>query len=1266
MSLETELTRDHKMSDDQEAPTYGEAFPPLPVAEGNGDVPPLWANPKVRPSVVTQVFSVPLEERRYNEMSDSQFGERGGQQAKICKDIADKTGVDIEMSLSKDQSLTVVLTGKADWVMKARKMVVQQLQTQARFTMKIPKEHHRFLLGQKGKNLEQIELATATKINVPRQEENSDIVTIVGTKEGIERARHELQTITDEQAKLASERIPVPKIYHPFICGPDNQYIHELMQKFHDIKINVPPFSVMKDEISVSGEKEGVQKVAQHIRKVYEEKKRKCRTVSVEVRKSQHKYVIGQRGSNLSEILAQTGVSVEVPPGESPSETITLRGEQEKLGTALTLVYTKANSIVLEEVKVPSWLHRHIIGRKGAKIRQLTHDFPKVHVEFTEGQDKIRVEGPPDDVQQAKTILEEITRDLESRMAFAEVQVDPKYHRHIIGRQGANIQRIKQETGVEIRIPQEEGGSNVIRIEGPKEGIEAARKELLDLASKMENERTKDIIIEQRFHRTIIGQKGAKIREIRDKFNQVQISFPEPGRKSDVVTLRGPRNDVDKCFKYLQQLHQELVASSYIAEVHIFKDFHRFIIGKGGSNIRKIRDETGTRIDLPSETSTSDIITITGKKENVEKAREKIEAIQKELANIKEIHIDIPHNLHNSIIGAKGRIVRAIMEECGGVIIRFPAENSTSDKVLIRGPKDDVENAKKQLLELASQKQETGHTAEIRVKPEYHRFLIGKRGASIVKLRESTGARIIFPAEEDIDQHTITIIGRKEAVEKAKAELEKRVINLENIVEMETTVPSKHHRHFIAHRAEVLGQLAEEYGGVMMSFPRIGMNSEKVTVKGAKECVEGAIKRIGEIVAELESYVTIECVVPQKHHRVVMGVRGQKIQDICREFGVNIKFPERAKANNNGGIGNSPDEEHEPVQNINGNSNGTEDDSAGDKTKSSDIIYITGKPDSCEAAKEAVLALVPITEEVIIAFELHRFIIGQKGAGARKFMEDYDVNLSIPPQLDKSDVVKVTGPRANVEKAKEYLKERVEELRKEQEEYEKRNFHLEVQVDPKHHPKIIGRKGAVITRIRQDHNVIIQLPDRNSDRQDVLTVIGYEKDTHAAEEEIKKLVSQLDQMITESITLDHRVHSRLIGAKGRSIRHTMDEYQVEIKFPGRDASDPDTVFVTGMEDRVFDCIDYLKNLEEEYMQDVRDNEILRSYQSPRREDSGNDHANSVQRGFVVRDAPWSPAQAGEGAGKVHVPDTTSMTDFPEFGLSSAPPSRGSSRWGPKH
>lgn len=45
-----------------------------------------------------------------------------------------------------------------------------------------------------------------------------------------------------------------------------------------------------------------------------------------------------------------------------------------------------------------------------------------------------------------------------------------------------------------------------------------ATKYLKAFCVSQENERTKDMIIEQRFHRAIIGQKGEKIKEIRDKF----------------------------------------------------------------------------------------------------------------------------------------------------------------------------------------------------------------------------------------------------------------------------------------------------------------------------------------------------------------------------------------------------------------------------------------------------------------------------------------------------------------------------------------------------------------------------------------------------------------------------------------------------------------------------------------------------------------------------------------------------------------------------
>lgn len=66
-------------------------------------------------------------------------------------------------------------------------------------------------------------------------------------------------------------------------------------------------------------------------------------------------------------------------------------------------------------------------------------------------------------------------------------------------------------------------------------------------------------------------------------------------------------------------------------------------------------------------------------------------------------------------------------------------------------------------------------------------------------------------------------------------------------------VDPKHHRYFVARRGQVLRDLADEYGGVMVSFPRTGTQSDKVTLKGAKECVEAAKKRMLEIVEDLVS-----------------------------------------------------------------------------------------------------------------------------------------------------------------------------------------------------------------------------------------------------------------------------------------------------------------------------------------------------------------------------------------------------------------------------
>ncbi|XP_010015511.1 PREDICTED: vigilin isoform X2 [Nestor notabilis] len=1159
--------------EENDPPTYKEAFPPLPekapCLEAAQEPAGPWS--KIRPikaSVITQVFHVPLEERKYKDMN--QFGE--GEQAKICLDIMQKTGAHLELSLAKDQGLSIMVSGKLEAVMKARKEIVARLQTQASATVAIPKEHHRFVIGKNGEKLQDLELKTATKIQIPRPDDPSNQIKITGTKEGIEKARHEILLISAEQDKRAVERLDVEKVYHPFIAGPYNKLVSELMQDT-GTRINIPPPSVNKTEIVFTGEKEQLAQAVARVKKIYEE---------------------------------------------------------------------KANSFTVSSVSAPSWLHRFIIGKKGQNLAKITQQMPKVHIEFTEGEDKITLEGPTEDVNVAQEQIEVMVKDLINRMDYAEINVDHKFHRHLIGKNGANINRIKDLYKVSVRIPPDNEKSNLIRIEGDPQGVQQAKKELLELASRMENERTKDLIIEQKFHRTIIGQKGERIREIREKFPEVIINFPDPAHKSDIVQLRGPKNEVEKCTKYMQKMVADLVENSFSISVPIFKQFHKNIIGKGGANIKKIREESNTKIDLPAENSNSETIVITGKRANCEAARHRILAIQKELANITEVEVSIPSKLHNSLIGAKGRFIRSIMEECGGVHIHFPTEGSGSDTVTIRGPAQDVEKAKKQLLHLAEEKQTKSYTVDLRAKPEYHKFLIGKGGGNIRKVRDNTGARIIFPTSEDKDQELITIMGTEEAVKEAQKELEALIKNLDNVVEDSMVVDPKHHRHFVIRRGQVLREIADEYGGVMVSFPRSGTQSDKVTLKGAKDCVEAAKKRIQEIIEDLEAQVTIECNIPQKFHRSIMGPKGSRIQQITRDYAVQIKFPDREE---------NPAPAAEPLVQENGEEGGEGKDGKDadpSSPKKCDIIIISGRREKCEAAKEALQALVPVTIEVEVPFDLHRYIIGQKGTGIRKMMDEFEVNIQVPAPELQSDIITITGLSTNLDRAKAGLLERLLLLQA------LRSFKLTVTVDPKYHPKIIGRKGAVITQIRTEHEVNIQFPDKDdeSQAQDQITITGYEKNAGAARDAIMKIVGELEQMVSEDVTLDHRVHARIIGARGKAIRKIMDEFKVDIRFPQSGAPDPNCVTVTGLPENVEEAIDHILNLEEEYLADVVDNEAMQVYMKP----SSHEESKAPSKGFVVRDAPWATVNNEKA------PDMSSSEDFPSFGAQVAPKTL---PWGPK-
>ena len=592
----------------------------------------------------------------------------------------------------------------------------------------------------------------------------------------------------------------------------------------------------------------------------------------------------------------------------------------------------------------------------------------------------------------------------------------------------------------------------------------------------------------------------------------------------------------------------------------------------------------------------------------MEKARDQIQKCQAELINVVQMDIIIPAKFHNSIIGAKGRLIRSIMEEAGGVLIKFPPEGSGSDKVSIRGPKDCVAKAKQMLVELSNEKQTNSFTVEIKAQPAHHRFLIGKNGINIKKVRDSTGARVFFPTDKDDDSDTIVIVGKKEDVMKAKKELEDMIRDLEKVVEDEIRVDPKHHKHFVARKGQLLRQISDDLGGVQISFPRTSeKDSDKVTLKGSKEFVEGAKKRIQEEIERLDSLVTIECAIDPNHHRSVLGSRGSNVQSIQNKHKVQIKFPERRAANEKPN-GKSEDSNSTDGP-LNGDAHPSDDNlsetsdqlSAAPGTPNSrsrvskkDVILITGRPEDCEAAKQALLASVPVETEVIVPYDYHRFIIGQKGREVRDLMERFDVNISVPHSSHQSDSIKVTGLPDNTKRAKDAILERVAQLDDEKKDREARSYKVELHIDPSFHPKIIGKRGAVITKIRTKHDVQIQFPERSSSanhdapngqdgQEDLITIAGYEKNAEAAKEDILKIVKGLESLTAKEIRIDPRIHPRLIGARGKTIHKIMDKFKVDIKFPRNSDPDPWLVTISGESDDVDAAADHILNLEEEYV-----------------------------------------------------------------------------------
>jgi rRNA processing protein Krr1/Pno1 len=166
------------------------------------------------------------------------------------------------------------------------------------------------------------------------------------------------------------------------------------------------------------------------------------------------------------------------------------------------------------------------------------------------------------------------------------------------------------------------------------------------------------------------------------------------------------------------QMRKMLLGSAAVTEdIVIPKSLHGVIIGKGGKRLRQLRSETGADIRLPPPASQQEEISISGREEVVQKAREMIlQLVQQREATTEQeeptevighkytrIAVDIPKEKHRLIIGVGGKTIKELTSKWE-VRIKVPLTDSPDTKIIVSGSAQDVDEVAERIRRLTSEK----------------------------------------------------------------------------------------------------------------------------------------------------------------------------------------------------------------------------------------------------------------------------------------------------------------------------------------------------------------------------------------------------------------------------------------------------------------------------------------------------------------------------------------------------------------------------------
>ncbi|KAL2354865.1 hypothetical protein BJ546DRAFT_1048155 [Cryomyces antarcticus] len=978
----------------------------------------------------------------------------------VLNEINKRSKAKVEMKTGPQGMIIFEGQGPVEAVRQALKEVANQLGSNQSVKVAVPASVRAHVIGRQGATIQAISKRTGARIQVPKQEDSTAMdedddsstidVVIEGDAVTAEMARREIEAIVNERTSTVNMRLKdVPAEYFPFLAGAHNSRINAI-QEGRDVRVQIPQYHTWSSQappqappnrqpaafapqagssIQISGDRQAAAEARAEIERQVQELQRQLTAEQMSIERGRHQFIVGDKGNAMHDFLEKTGCAVILPPDSEDSEMLTIVGPADRLEDAMNEVMELASSMQMSSVDIAK---QHPKAPQGAQAharnvtrylqqRQAIEELERLH------DARIIVPTSIDSPSAWEIYSREAKNAMRARTdimnlisghpptRLSPVDVDPFYHQHL---QQQAAQQIRNDYGVHLVIPDDTEDSPQLLL--VYEGLTAA--------SEYELPRRQPSAAEVRDFGKALSDAQAHILGL--------ISGQQ-----DVVSrdIDAPSKFHDKIQRYVDSQQQSLPAGKFPVQL---------MMG-GRPQQRQAAPSNGVSMRGPSN-AVDDL---------VERVMAFIEQEkQDEVERGFVTSFDFPQKYANVLIGKRGENIKKLRDE-------FDVDIQVNDgKIELKGPQAKANACKAHIMALAK-KLEDEATYTLKIKPQYHRELIGAKGSQVNRLQERYNVRINFPRSAptpDEDQpasdatagaqrgHSnqapdeVVIRGPKRGADEAREEL----LNL-----LQWTIDNSHVASVSVAPDQIPSLIGA--GGREMENMRLSTGAQidvpsrdaiassdraEIKIRGTKKQVEDAKKLLQERAKVFDDTITRTLDVDKKHHRTIIGGGGSNIRDIVmkaggpddrRELARMVRFP-RADS----------DESQIRVE--------------GNK----DVV------DKIIASIEAIASQLAnqTTEHIEVAPEKHRLLIGRGGETRRNLESQFNVGIDVPKQTTTGAArsqVKLSGQPADVEKAKAHILTLV----KDQE--------GETVLVPRHVHHAIADNGQFFRRLRNDHKVTV-------------------------------------------------------------------------------------------------------------------------------------------------------------------------------------------------